>query len=294
MDARETYQQVSDHYGSISKSATGKYEQTVAKAFGYTDEELRDIPEGANLGLSCGNPTALAKLREDETVIDLGSGAGFDILTAAKKIGPSGRAIGVDMNKNMIDKANINKTLMNLLNVDFIESPITSIPLPEATADCIISNCVINLVPGSEKQLVFNEMFRLLKPGGRVAVSDILARKELPDEIRRDVALYVGCIAGASLVREYEEFLKTAGFEDVLIVETKSDLNVYFTANEAQTSCCKGADGDLAQDSSLCTPSKSTSSLEGSDGVSSHHSDIADFNEWAGSFQIYAVKPGTT
>ena len=115
--------------------------------------------------------------------------------------------------KNMIDKANANKSLMNLSNVKFLESPITSIPLPDVTADCIISNCVINLVPASEKQLVFNEMFRLLKPGGRVAVSDILARKELPDEIRRDVALYVGCIAGASLVGEYEEFLKNAGFE---------------------------------------------------------------------------------
>ena len=113
----------------------------------------------------------------------------------------------------MIDKANANKTLMKLSNVEFLESPVTAIPLPDATAGCIISNCVINLVPASDKQLVFNEMFRLLKPGGRVAVSDILARKELPDEIRRDVALYVGCIAGASLVGEYEEFLKNAGFE---------------------------------------------------------------------------------
>jgi len=116
----------------------------------------------------------------------------------------------------MIEKANANKSLMNLSNVEFIESPITSISLPNATADCIISNCVINLVPASEKQLAFNEMFRLLKPRGRVAVSDILARKELPDEIRRDVALYVGCIAGASLVGEYEEFLKNAGFEGKL------------------------------------------------------------------------------
>ncbi|RBR24729.1 uncharacterized protein FIESC28_02502 [Fusarium coffeatum] len=291
MDAKETYKQVSDHYGSVSKSATGKYEQTVAKAFGYTDEELRDIPEDANLGLSCGNPTALAKLREGETVIDLGSGAGFDILTAAKKIGPSGRAIGVDMNKNMIDKANANKTLMNLSNVEFIESPITSIPLSDATADCIISNCVINLVPASEKQLVFNEMFRLLKPGGRVAVSDILARKELPDEIRRDVALYVGCIAGASLVGEYEKFLNNAGFGNILIVDTKSDLNVYFTANEAPLSCCKSAGGDLAGDSSSYAPSKSTSSLEPGDGMSIDRSGVTDFNEWAGSFQIYAVKP---
>ncbi|RFN50674.1 sam-dependent methyltransferase ubie/coq5 family protein [Fusarium flagelliforme] len=231
--------------------------------------------------------------KQGETVIDLGSGAGFDILTAAKKVGPSGRAIGVDMNKNMISKANANKILMNLLNVEFIESPITSIPLPDAKADCIISNCVINLVPASEKQLAFNEIFRLLKPGGRVAVSDILARKELPDDIRRDVALYVGCIAGASLVGEYEEFLKNAGFEDVLIVDTKSDLNVYFTANEAQSSCCKGADEDLAQNSSSCAPPRSAGSLETGGDVSSDRSSITDFNQWAGSFQIYAVKPGS-
>ncbi|KAM0226706.1 hypothetical protein ACHAPO_012141, partial [Fusarium lateritium] len=213
MDAKEIYEQVHKRYGSVTKSSTGKYEQTVAKAFGYTEEELAGIPEGANLGLSCGNPTALAKLREGETVIDLGSGAGFDVLTAAKKVGPEGKAIGVDMNKNMIDKANANKASMNVSNVEFVEGTITSVPLGNATADCIISNCVINLVPASQKQIVFNEMFRLLKPGGRVAVSDILARKESTDQIRNNIALYVGCISGASPVDDYEAFLKNAGFK---------------------------------------------------------------------------------
>ncbi|KAM0297327.1 hypothetical protein ACHAPM_009860 [Fusarium culmorum] len=216
MDSQEIYEQVHKRYGSVTKSATGKYEQTVAKAFGYTEEELTGIPEGANLGLSCGNPTALAKLREGETVIDLGSGAGFDVLTAAKKVGLAGKAIGVDMNKNMIDKANANKAVMNISNVEFVEGTITYVPLDDATADCIISNCVVNLVPASEKQLVFNEMFRLLKPGGRVAVSDILARKEFTNEIRNNIALYVGCIAGASPVGDYETFLKNAGFQGEL------------------------------------------------------------------------------
>ncbi|KAM0276733.1 hypothetical protein ACHAQH_006444 [Verticillium albo-atrum] len=232
MEPNEITDQVNKRYGSIVKSRTGHYEQTVAKAFGYTEEELADIPDGANLGLSCGNPFTLAGLREGESVIDLGSGAGFDVFTAAKRVGCAGKAIGVDMNKNMIDKANANKAEISASNVQFIESAITSIPLPNNTADCIISNCVINLVPASEKQLVFNEMFRLLKPGGRVAVSDILARKEFTEAIKKNIALYVGCVAGASRVSEYDAFLKNAGFCDVLIVDSQNDLNVYFATAE--------------------------------------------------------------
>lgn len=200
MESKEIYDQVNKRYGSIDKSSTGQYEQTVAKAFGYTEEELAAIPEGANLGLSCGNPLALAKLRNGETVIDFGSGAGFDVFAAAKMVGPSGKALGVDMNENMIKKANANKAKSNTKNLEFIEGAITAVPLPDSIADCIISNCVINLVPVSEKQLAFNEMYRLLKPGGRVAVSDILARKELTEDMKKNIALYVGCISGASQV----------------------------------------------------------------------------------------------
>ncbi|RSM01359.1 hypothetical protein CEP52_008616 [Fusarium oligoseptatum] len=246
MESNEIYDQVNTRYGSITRSSTGQYEQTVAKAFGYTEEELAGIPEGANLGLSCGNPIALARLREarlslsdGETVVDLGSGAGFDVFTAAKRVGPTGKAIGVDMNKNMVHKANANKAYTNASNVQFIESTITSIPLPDNTVDCIISNCVINLVPAAEKQLAFNEMFRLLNPGGRVAISDILARKEFTEEMKKSIALYVGCIAGASQVSDYEALLKNAGFNDVLIVDSKNDLNVYFIAAESKTSCCE-------------------------------------------------------
>ncbi|KAM0420122.1 hypothetical protein ACHAPD_003691 [Fusarium lateritium] len=291
MDAKEIYEQVHKRYGSVTKSSTGIYEQTVAKAFGYTEEELAGIPEGANLGLSCGNPTALAKLREGETVIDLGSGAGFDVLTAAKKVGPEGKAIGVDMNKNMIGKANANKASMKISNVEFVEGIITSVPLSGAIADCIMSNCVVNLVPASEKQLVFNEMFRLLKPGGRVAVSDILARKEFTDEIRNNIALYVGCISGASPASDYEDFLKNAGFKDVLIVDTKSDLNVYFTAHENGSSCC--GNEEAASTCSVASPACGSQIFAtgfGNDqGIRSDRLGIADFNEWAGKFTDAAI-----
>ncbi|UPK91325.1 hypothetical protein LCI18_002260 [Fusarium solani-melongenae] len=303
MESQEIYDQVIRRYGSIVKSSTGNYEQTVAKAFGYTEQELTGIPEGANLGLSCGNPTAVARLREGEIVIDLGSGAGLDVFTAAKRVGLTGRAIGVDMNKSMINKANANKSHVDVSNVEFIHSPITSIPAPDNTADCIISNCVINLVPTEDKQLAFNEMFRLLKPGGRVAISDILARKELTDEMKKDVALYVGCIAGASQVSEYDSFLRNAGFEDILIVDTNCDLNVYWTAADGEPPCCG------AEETPSC-PSQEVKHGSNTEQESYHQSQpssmadeasrlanqlgIADFNEWAGSFQVYAVKPVTS
>jgi arsenite methyltransferase len=149
-------------------------------------------------------------------VIDLGSGGGFDVFLAAKRIGPAGRAIGIDMNKDMLALANKNKAKTGADNTFFVEARITSIPLVDATADVVISNCVLNLVPESDKQLVFNEIFRLLKPGGRVAVSDILAKKPLPEKLRNSVAAYVGCVAGASLVEKYEEYFKQAGFPGML------------------------------------------------------------------------------
>ncbi|KAI8685343.1 Methyltranfer-dom domain-containing protein [Fusarium keratoplasticum] len=309
MESQEIYNQVNRRYGSIAESRSGHYEQTVAKAFGYTEQELAAIPEGANLGLSCGNPTAIARLREGETVIDLGSGAGLDVFTAAKRVGHTGRAIGVDMNKSMIDKANANKSRVDVSNVEFIESPITSIPAPDNTADCIISNCVINLVPVEDKQLAFNEMFRLLKPGGRVAISDILARKELTDEMKKDMALYVGCIAGASQVSEYDVFLTCAGFEDILIVDSNCDLNVYWSAADGEPPCC-GADASRGQDEtpSCCSQEvehgsytnqepchqNQTGSIADEASRLANQLGITDFNEWAGSFQVYAVKPVTS
>ncbi|KAF2101216.1 ubiE/COQ5 methyltransferase [Rhizodiscina lignyota] len=294
MDAVQIYQNVQDHYGSASKSDNVEYGRTVAKSFGYSEEELASIPEEANLGLSCGNPLAIASLREGETVIDLGSGAGFDVFLAAKNVGPSGRAIGVDMNPDMLARANTNKENSGVKNIHFVQSQITNIALGSGIADCLISNCVINLVPEEEKQLVFNEMFRLLKPGGRVALSDILARQPLPDNIQNDIALYVGCIAGASQVHEYEKYLADAGFKDTLIADTHSDLNVYLDTDEdgkrrteskeqwGQNGCCG------PRTVPCCGGPPKTG---GEDLNTLPNMDSIDLNEWAGSYKIFAVKP---
>ncbi|KAJ4395755.1 hypothetical protein N0V85_006442 [Neurospora sp. IMI 360204] len=245
MDTRDTsqiYEEVAKHYSAASQTTSVKYGETVAKSFGYTEEELANIPEGANLGLSCGNPLAITSLREGETVIDLGSGAGFDVFLAATRVGPTGRSIGIDFNDDMLSRANSLKASRGFPDsqVSFIKGSITSIPLEAETADCIISNCVINLVPEAEKPLVFKEMHRVLKSGGRVAVSDILAKKPLPEKLRNDIAMYVGCIAGASEKQQYEGWLKEAGFEQVLIQDTGADINVYLDTDEEgnRGGCC--------------------------------------------------------
>ncbi|KAK5329489.1 hypothetical protein LTR70_000638 [Exophiala xenobiotica] len=282
----EIYNAVSSHYSAASAGRTksGSYESAVATAFGYTPAELASLPQDANLGLSCGNPHVLAKLREGEVVVDLGSGAGFDVFLAAPKVGASGLAIGVDMNRDMLAKAERNKKSLKDggANVRFVEAPITDIRGLEAgSADCVISNCVVNLVPEEEKPLVFREVFRLLKAGGRVAISDILIkdRKQLPEDLKRDMGLYVGCIAGASLVSGYEKYLKDAGFDNVVIVDNEKDLNVYNSGK---------ADGDEEGESCCGT---STTQTDG-DGPSAVGVDLKsmDFNAYAGSYNIYAVK----
>ncbi|KZL87538.1 sam-dependent methyltransferase coq5 family protein [Colletotrichum incanum] len=307
MESDRIYESVHKRYGSVVRSSTGEYENAVAKAFGYTEDELVGIPEGANLGLSCGNPHVLAKLREGETVIDLGSGAGFDVFSAAKRVGLAGKAIGVDMNRNMIDKAMANAERAGCENVKFVESQITSIPLPDEVADCVISNCVINLVPTAEKSSVFHEIYRLLKPGGRVAISDILARKEFTQKIKRNAALYVGCVAGASQVAEYDAFLRDAGFNNVIILDSKSDLNVYYTALGDETSCCGTKDYSKSKGEESCVLKEKVLSCGASSSICAQQEDdhltpseakeqatslgVTDLNEWAGSFKIYAMKP---
>ncbi|KAI9862261.1 MAG: hypothetical protein M1813_004736 [Trichoglossum hirsutum] len=291
MEEKQIYEKVQEHYGAAAKGNNGDYGRGVAAAFGYTEQELTSIPADANLGLSCGNPLALAKLREGETVIDFGSGAGFDVFLAAQKVGPQGKAIGVDMNKDMLERAERNKERAKSNNVSFVESRITHVALLDAAADCIISNCVVNLVPEGEKQLVFNEMFRLLKPGGRVAISDILTKNELPQDLKNSIALYVGCIAGASQVKDYERYLRAAGFGEILIVDANNDLNVYKAKGADTPSQCCGADVKSA----CCEKSSSCCDDSGAvpDGASEpFKGDLAnlDFNEWAGSFKIYAVK----
>ncbi|KAF3388231.1 putative arsenite methyltransferase [Talaromyces pinophilus] len=261
----DTYQLVQSCYGDIAKKTATSLEQNgeknIAMAFGYSEEDLLSLPEKTNLGLSCGNPVAYANVKEGETIVDLGSGGGIDVFLAARKVGPTGKAIGIDMTKDMIDLATKNAKASGLSNTSFVEASITSIPLPDSSVDCIISNCVINLVPAKDKGLVFHEIARLLKPGGRLAVSDILARKELPKRIVDDMALYVGCIAGASQIAEYEEYLRQAGFQDILLVDTKANLNLYKESSYLQ------------QSTSCCTPSSCSKPKTESANI--------DYNEWA-------------
>ena len=193
---------------------------TVGKHIGYSEEELKTVPEGSNLGLGCGNPVALASLKEGETVLDLGSGAGFDCFLAAKRVGKTGKIIGVDMTPEMIEKARENAEKGNYENVEFRLGEIENIPAADNSVDVVISNCVINLSPNKAK--VFKEAFRVLKPDGRLMVSDIVLLKELPDIIKNSVEAYVGCISGAIMKDKYLEAIKEAGFQDIKITDETS------------------------------------------------------------------------
>jgi ubiquinone/menaquinone biosynthesis C-methylase UbiE len=188
----------------------------MSKAIGYTEEELGSVPDGANLGLGCGNPIALASLKEGDIVLDLGSGAGFDCFLAANKVGKTGKVIGVDMTPEMLDKARENARKGDYQNVEFRLGEIENLPAADNSIDVIISNCVINLSP--DKRSVFDEAFRVLKPGGRLMVSDIVLLKELPDFIRNSIAAYVGCISGALKKEEYLGTITDAGFEQVEVL----------------------------------------------------------------------------
>ena len=189
----------------------------MSKRIGYTDDELETVPEGANLGLGCGNPVALASLRGGETVLDLGSGAGFDCFLAANRVGRTGKVIGVDMTPEMIEKARENAKKGNYANVEFRLGEIEHIPAADGSVDVVISNCVINLSPN--KKSVFLEAFRVLKPGGRLMVSDIVLLKELPASIRNSLEAYVSCIPGAMIREEYLRTMENAGFKEVKIVD---------------------------------------------------------------------------
>jgi arsenite methyltransferase len=232
MKETEIKKTVREKYGAIAKqsgiscgctptatsccgSTTGV--SNISKSIGYSDKDLNSVPEGANLGLGCGNPVALASLKEGETVLDLGSGAGFDCFLASEKVGATGKIIGVDMTPDMLDKARENCKKGGYNNVEFRLGEIENLPVADNSIDIIISNCVINLAP--DKKRVFGESFRVLKPGGRVMVSDIVLLKELPGFIKSSIDAYVGCVAGASLKVDYLAAIKNAGFRNVKVNE---------------------------------------------------------------------------
>ena len=186
-----------------------------ARVMGYSDDELAAVPEGANLGLGCGNPQAIAAMQPGEVVVDLGSGAGFDCLLAARQVGATGRVIGVDMTHEMLAKARANAARVGAANVEFRLGELEHLPIGDNTADVILSNCVVNLVP--DKAQVFREAFRVLKPGGRLAISDVVNTQSLPSDLAADRALMCGCVAGAAPVSDVETWLRAAGFGNVRV-----------------------------------------------------------------------------
>jgi arsenite methyltransferase len=308
-------QLVRERYGSVARSGLSSEQggvRAVAEAFGYTPEELASIPAEANMGLSCGNPVATVSLREGEVVVDLGSGGGLDVFLAAEKVGPTGRAIGIDMTPEMVELArrNASKRLEGGAhdNVEFHLATIDRLPLADSSVDVVISNCVINLAP--DKRAVFREIARVLKPGGRLAVSDIALKRPLPSELSQDLLAYVGCVAGAIPVEEYKRGLIEAGFAEVAVIDSGADLNAYAQVEGqsgccsppmkeeapeglpvASASCCAPAEAAQAGPSvSCCGPAASTTGGE-------LHGDLRDVlarynvNDYAASVKVFAVKP---
>jgi arsenite methyltransferase len=291
----ETTDTVREKYAAVARgnlSTKNVGVRAVAQAFGYSQAELAAIPAEANMGLSCGNPVAIANLREGETVVDLGCGGGIDVFLASAKVGQTGRAIGIDMTPDMIERAKQNALRGRggepYVNVEFHLATIDALPLPDASIDCVISNCVINLA--SDKAAVFREVARVLKPGGRLAVSDIALKRELPPEIASDVMAFVGCIAGALLIDDYERQLKSAGFAAVEIVDTHADLNAYASV-EGQSGCCSPSMSTSATDllpvASCCDSSSERNVHEGLADLLSRY----DINEYAASVKIFALRP---
>lgn len=314
--------EVRSKYAAVARSTLSNDHagvRGVAEAFGYTADELADLPAEANMGLSCGNPTATANLKPGEVVVDLGCGGGIDVLLAAKKVGPTGKAIGIDMTPEMIGRARANAAKTGAVNAEFHLAKMEAMPLANDSADCLISNCVLNLA--ADKAAVFREMFRVLKPGGRVAVSDIALKQPLPDELAKSVAAYVGCIAGALVIDEYVNLLTAAGFTGVQVIDSGKDLNAYAKV-ENQSGCCPPP---MAEKSSACCSAETRTEAAAASGCCSPtpadapdsagcctpnpaggcctptptdlHTDLAgllgryNVNEYAASVRVFALKP---
>jgi arsenite methyltransferase len=235
---RETYGRIATEQPSSGCCGTsgccGPAAQPTSEALGYSEEERRSAPDGADLGLGCGNPQAIAELKAGERVLDLGSGAGFDSFLAARQVGDTGSVVGVDMTPEMIAKARGNILKTELRNVEFRLGEIEHLPVADASVDVIISNCVINL--STDKSSVFREAYRVLAPGGRLAISDIVAFREIPTAVRNDLQAYAGCVSGAALIAEVEGMLRGAGFENVRVdLKSNSDELVQGWSPGAET-----------------------------------------------------------
>ncbi len=297
---------VKSKYGSVATSGLSGDQagvRAVGEAFGYSPEEMAFIPAAANLGLSCGNPTATANLKQGEVVVDLGCGGGLDVLLAAKKVGATGKVIGIDMTPEMLELARRNAEKAGAANVTFYHATIDKLPLLDASVDCVISNCVINLA--LDKPAVFREIARVLKPGGRLAVSDIALKKPLPPETGSDLMAYVGCIAGAILIEEYRKGLAEAGFAHVEIMDTGADLNAYAEL-ENQSGCCSPAtpmtnDLPVVAESGCCGPARTDepnlydrlANLLRRYNVNDYAASLRRYNvnDYAASVRVFAVKP---
>jgi len=275
-------QVVKSKYGAVATSGLSSDHngvRAVAEAFGYSAADLASIPAEANMGLSCGNPTVFASLRPGETVVDLGCGGGLDVFLAAAKVGPSGKAIGIDMTPEMLALAWANAKKAGVQNAEFHHAMIDHLPLPDESVDCVISNCVINLA--SDKPAVFREIVRVLKPGGRLAASDIALKRPLPPELQNDAMAFVGCIGGAIPIDDYRASLIQAGFAHVEVVDTNADLNAYSQV-EGQAGCCSPSMSSDLPIASCCS--------------SEVHQNLADLlsrydiNEYAASVKVFAVK----
>jgi arsenite methyltransferase len=291
-------QAVRSRYGAVAISNLSSEDEgvrAVAEAFGYTPEDLASIPAEANMALSCGNPTAMANLREGETVVDLGSGGGLDVFLAAAKVGATGRAIGIDMTPEMVELARRNAARGQdgkpFTNVEFHLATIDKLPLADASVDCVISNCVINLA--TDKAAVFREIARVLKPGGRLAVSDIALKQPLPSEISNDILAYVGCISGAILIDDYRRGLSEAGFSNVQVIDSEADLNAYAKLDNQAGCCSPGKASEQVLPvvaTGCCTPATQTAFADGM------HERLVDLlhrynvNDYACSVKVYAVK----
>lgn len=302
-DSRDTQDTVTraiqSRYGAVARSALSGDDaavRSVARAFGYSEADLAAAPAEANLGLSCGNPVAVGALRPGETVVDLGSGGGLDVILAASRVGPGGKAIGIDSTPEMVERARRGARKAGVANAEFQLAPIDQIPLPDASVDCVLSNCVINLTP--DKGRVFQEIFRILKPGGRVAISDIALRQPLPPEVAEDLNAHVGCIAGALPLEDYAALLQAAGFEAVVVTDSGADLNAYARAGSGCCSpaggCCGGAAAEGGGELLAETEERQTG-LQHVEPTPHEGLSILlerfDANAYAASVRVHAVKP---